>query len=128
MFKFRYTKPIVYTLLVVLTMWLFNNATANGNDIEAAKKAWVMVDKGALLVDVRSKEEFDTGHLEGALNINWDNFDALIAAIGDDHQRPVVFYCRTGNRVGKSIKELENRGYTNIFNGTGLEAMKATKP
>jgi len=87
-----------------------------------------MIENGALLVDVRSEQEFAEGHLEGAININWDQTDELIAAIGNDKQRQVVFYCRSGNRVGKSIKVLETMGYTNIFNATGLEALRATRP
>ena len=117
-----------YLFLILLAVWLTTTVMAGGGDQEAAKKAWPMIESGALLVDVRSEKEFAEGHLEGAININWDKTDELIAAIGDDKQRQVVFYCRSGNRVGKSIKVLETRGYTNIFNATGLEALKATRP
>jgi phage shock protein E len=77
---------------------------------------------------VRSAEEFAQGHLEGAINIEWDKTDALVQAIGMDTRRPVVFYCRTGNRVEKSIAILKTRGYNNIFNATGLEALQKTRP
>ena len=77
---------------------------------------------------MRSEKEFSEGHLDGAVNIEWDKTDDLITAIGTDKQRQVVFYCRSGNRVGKSMKVLEARGYTNIFNATGLKALLATKP
>ncbi len=87
-----------------------------------------MIQSGALVIDVRSEEEFAEGHLDGAINIEWDQTDALIAAIGSDKQRQVVFYCRSGNRSGKSMAELESRGYTHIFNATGFEALQATKP
>jgi phage shock protein E len=111
-----------------LTAWLINPLLAGNGDPDAARKAWPMIESGALLVDVRSAEEFAGGHLEGALNIEWDKIDALQAAIGDDRQRPVVFYCRSGNRAGKSIVELETRGYSNIFNATGLDALLETRP
>ncbi len=126
--KYRRTTPIVYALMVVLTIWLINPVMADGGDPEAAKQAWPMIQSGALLIDVRSKEEFADGHLDGALNIEWDQTDALIAAIGDDKQRQVVFYCRSGNRAGKAMTVLESKGYTNIFNATGFEALQATKP
>jgi phage shock protein E len=126
----NYRKPmqIMYVVLVLLTMWLITPVMAGGGDPEAAKKAWPMIESGALLVDVRSKEEFDKGHLDGAIHIEWDKTDALTQAIGMNTQRPVVFYCRSGNRAGKSIVELKTRGYTNIFNATGLEALRETKP
>lgn len=118
---------MMYAFLISLTVWLINPVMA-GNDVEAAKQAWPMIENGALLVDVRSAEEFADGHLEGAINIEWDQTDALVAAIGSDLQRPVVFYCRSGKRAGKSIAELGTKGYTNIFNATGIEALKASKP
>jgi phage shock protein E len=123
----RYTQ-ILYVFLVILAIWLITPVLAGGGDPEAAKQAWPMIENGALLVDVRSEEEFAQGHLEGAININWDNNDALVAAIGMRRDRPVVFYCRSGNRAGKAITILAEKGYTNIFNATGLEALKETKP
>lgn len=127
MSKYRRPVQVLYALIAVLTIWLISPVLAGG-DPEAARKAWPMIQDGVLVVDVRSAEEFADGHLDGAVNIEWDKYDDLIAAIGDDKQRQVVFYCRTGNRVGKSIKELESRGYTNIYNATGLEALQETKP
>ena len=126
----NYRKPtqIMYAFLVILTIWLINPVMAGGGDPVAAKKAWPMIESGVLLIDVRSEEEFNKDHLDGALNIEWDKIDALIAAIGSDKQRPVVFYCRTGNRVGKSIYVLKARGYTNIYNATGLQALRETRP
>ena len=128
MSKYRKPTQMMYAVMVVLTLWLIAPVLAGGGDPEAARKAWPMIQGGALLVDVRSEKEFSEGHLDGAVNIEWDKTDDLIAAIGTDKQRQVVFYCRSGNRVGKSMKVLEARGYTNIFNATGLKALLATKP
>jgi len=126
----NYRRPIqiIYVFLVLLTIWLINPVMAGGGDPKAAKQAWPMIENGALLIDVRSQREFDAGHLDGALHIEWNQTDALVAAIGSDKQRQVVLYCRTGNRAGKSIVVLSAKGYTNIFNATGLEALRATRP
>jgi len=128
MSKYRKHTQYIYALLVVLTIWLINPVMAGGGDPEAARQAWPMIEGGVLLVDVRSDEEFNEGHLDGALHIEWDKTDELAAAIGSDKQRQVVFYCRSGNRAGKAIKALEALGYTNIYNATGLEALEETKP
>jgi phage shock protein E len=101
---------------------------AGAGDPEQAKLAWPIIESGALLIDVRSKEEFDEGHIDGAIRIDWDDTNALMEAIGDDKQRPVVVYCRSGNRSGKSKVALDEKGYSGVFNATGLEALKATKP
>ena len=126
--KYRRPTQIMYAALVILMVWLINPVMAGGGDPAVAEKAWPMIENGALLVDVRSKEEFAEGHVDGAVNIPWDQTDALLFAIGNDKQRQVVFYCRSGNRAGKATTEMESRAYTQIFNATGFSALRATKP
>jgi len=128
MFTNLNTTHIVYALLFILAVWLIAPAIAGSGNKKQAAQAWPMIENGALLIDVRTKGEFDAGHLDGAINISWEETNALMDAIGDDKDRPVVVYCRSGNRSGKSKKELDAKGYTNVFNGTGLEALIATRP
>ena len=126
--KYRRPTQIMYAFLVILMVWLINPVMAGGGDPAVAEKAWPMIENGALLVDVRSKEEFAEGHIDGAINIPWDQTNALIFATGNDKQRQVIFYCRSGNRAGKAATEMESRGYTHVFNATGFSALRATKP
>ena len=126
----NYRRPMqfMYVFLVILTVWLINPVLAGSGDPEAARQAWPMIEQGALLIDVRTTEEFEQGHVEGALNIPYQEIDKLMSAIGTYKTRPVVVYCRSGNRSGKAKVVLETKGYTNIFNATGYEALKETKP
>ena len=124
----RHMSQFALSLLVILAILVISPVFSGGGDEEKARQAWPLIQSGALLIDVRTKEEFDAGHLEGAVNIPWEDTGALKQAIGNDKQRPVVLYCRSGNRSGKSIVMLEKQGYTHLHNGTGLEALKATKP
>jgi phage shock protein E len=97
-------------------------------DVAAAAQAWDMIRDGALLIDVRSPEEYGEGHIDGSVNIPHTEIDQLVKLIGEDHSRPVVVYCRSGNRSGRTQTALQKMGYTGVFNGTGYEALKATKP
>ena len=128
MSKYRRPTQIIYALMVVLTIWLIAPVMAGGGDPAIAENAWPMIQSGALLVDVRSEKEFTEGHMDGAVNIEWDKTDELIAAIGEDRQREVVFYCRSGNRAGKAKAVLEDKGYSHVFNATGFSALRATEP
>ena len=128
MSKYRRLTQIIYALMVVLALWLIAPVMAGGGNPAIAENAWPMIQNGALLIDVRSKEEFAEGHMDGAVNIEWDKTDDLIATIGEDGQRQVVFYCRSGNRAGKAKAVLEDKGYSGIFNATGFSALRATKP
>jgi phage shock protein E len=124
----RRISPFMVALLLMLTIWLINPAMAGNGDTETAQQAWPMIEQGALLIDVRTEEEFISGHIDGALNISWQETDQLITAIGTDKQRPVVVYCRSGNRSEKAKAALETEGYTHIFNANGFEALKESKP
>lgn len=126
--NYQKTTQMGCLLLTILSLWLMSPAIAGSGDPAMAKQAWPLIENGALLIDVRTAKEFDAEHLDGAINIAWDDTGALVEAIGDDKQRSVVVYCRSGNRSGKSKVALDKKGYNHIFNGTGLEALKAVKP
>ena len=128
MSKYRRPTQIIYALMVVLAILLITPVMAGGGDPAIAENAWPMIQNGALLVDVRTEKEFTEGHMDGAVNIEWDKTDDLIAAIGDDKQRQVVFYCHSGNRAGKAKAAMEGKGYKHTFNATGFSALRATEP
>jgi phage shock protein E len=128
MSKYRRPTQIMYAALVVLTIWLINPVMAGGGDPAKAEHAWPMIQSGDLLIDVRSEKEFAQGHVEGAVNIEWDSTDELIAAVGEDKQRQVVLYCRSGGRAGKAKAALEDKGYSGVYNATGFSALRATEP
>jgi phage shock protein E len=89
--------------------------------------AWTQVREGALLVDVRSQAEFDAGHLEGALHIPHDEITARAAELGDDMNRAIVVYCRSGHRSGLAQESLNELGFVKVHNGGGFEGMRAAK-
>ncbi len=91
-------------------------------------KGWALIAAGALLVDVRTADEFSAGHLEGALNIPHDQVAARLAEFGPDKSRDVVLYCRSGHRAGLAEAVLSENGFSAVFNAGGYEPMLAAKP
>ncbi|HMO03815.1 MAG TPA: rhodanese-like domain-containing protein [Kiritimatiellia bacterium] len=89
--------------------------------------AWEAIREGALLIDTRTHGEFKAGHLDGAVNIPYEQTDALVALIGEDKGRAVVVYCRTGRRSGIALDALLARGYTNVVNGGGFTALREAR-
>ena len=73
---------------------------------------------GALLLDVRTPEEWEEGHLEGAAHADyWGDeaaFEAAMNAIPRD--RPVLVYCEGGGRSGLTAKELIEAGHQEVYN------------
>jgi phage shock protein E len=79
-----------------------------------------LVAAGAVLLDVRSADEFGDKHLPGAVNIPVDDLggrlDELKKLAGGDMQKPIVVYCASGNRAGRAKKVLSSAGYGQITN------------
>jgi phage shock protein E len=80
--------------------------------------------EGAVLLDVRTPEEFAEGHVEGAKNIPHDQIDARAAELdelqGGDKTTPIVVYCRSGRRAGVAKQSLIAGGRTQVTNLGGL--------
>lgn len=92
---------------------------------ERADIGWDLIDKGALVVDVRTPEEFKQGHLDNAINYPLSEVTTHFANI--DKDQPIVLYCRTGNRSGQAYQFLRAQGFTQIHNAGGLIEMQESK-
>lgn len=96
--------------------------TAPAKDVATAK-AWIAA--GAHIIDVRTPEEFDGGHLERATNLPIEELPTRMAEVerivGGDKTARVVVYCASGNRAGKAKLQLDAAGYTQVVNGGGFD-------
>lgn len=72
-------------------------------------------------IDVRTPEEFNEGHLQGAVNVPHDQIASQIARISPDKKAPVNLYCRSGRRAEAALEELKKLGYTNVTNHGGYQ-------
>jgi rhodanese-related sulfurtransferase len=68
-----------------------------------------MIDAGAQLVDVRADHEWEAGHLPGAVHIPLADLPTRVGEI--DKDRPVILYCRGGNRSTMATTALAEAGY-----------------
>lgn len=72
--------------------------------------------KNIILLDVRSKQEFQEEHLNGAVNIPSFEIDAKIENMLKDKKSIIIVYCKTGGRSSKALKKLQKLGYENVYN------------
>lgn len=70
--------------------------------------------ENAVIVDVRTPGEFEKGHLENAVNINWagNDFDSRISALNKSN--PVFVYCLSGDRSAIAADKMRNVGFENV--------------
>ena len=76
-----------------------------------------MKDGEIFVLDVRGKEEYEEGHIPGAVNIFVGELDKRLAEVPSD--RSVVLVCSTGNRAGLGVSILEREGFKNVYNLIG---------
>jgi len=74
-----------------------------------------------VLIDVRTTEEFAAGHLDGALNIDYQVIAQRIGNAGVAKDDEVILYCRSGHRASIALETLKGMGYQHVLNYGGME-------
>ena len=83
-----------------------------------------MVANGAIILDVRTKEEYAGGHIKGSLNIPLQSLTAAsIAKL--DKQKPVITCCASGMRSASAKSMLKSQGFTEVHNGGGWYGLQS---
>jgi len=75
-----------------------------------------LMQEGAIIVDVRSKGEFSSGHIKGSVNIPVDSLAGNLGKLKDKN-KPVITCCASGMRSASAKGILKSKGYTNVHNG-----------
>ena len=116
-------------IIGMLVMLLFAGCSqAKGNPQEAsfvnitAEKAKQLMDteENYIILDVRTQEEYDQGHIPGAILIPDNRIDADAEKILTDKNQLILVYCRSGRRSKLAAERLVQLGYTNIKEFGGI--------
>ena len=75
-----------------------------------------LVKNGAIIVDVRTKSEYATGHIKGSINIPVDGLTNNLLQIKDKN-KPIITCCASGVRSATARNKLRSLGYTQVYNG-----------
>lgn len=77
-----------------------------------------LLKNNAIILDVRSKNEYSAEHIKGSKNIPLNTISENLTKIGKK-DRPVIICCASGMRSANAKNILKNLGYTNVHNGGG---------
>jgi rhodanese-related sulfurtransferase len=93
-----------------------NEATKKVDPVEFSE---VIAEPGVIILDVRTPEEFNAGHIENANNINVadSNFSSEVSKL--DKNATVAVYCRSANRSAVATKEMAELGFTDMYDMQG---------
>ena len=82
----------------------------------SAQAALAHLKNGASVVDVRSRSEFNSGHLPEAINLPLDEIETALPRRVPDKNQAMLLYCLSGTRSGVAKVKLKGMGYPNVFN------------
>jgi len=74
----------------------------------------IQTETDSIILDVRSKEEFEKGHIPGAINISHTEIAARIGEIGVTKSEQIIVHCQSGGRAKLAQLVLDENGFTNI--------------
>ncbi len=99
------------------------SAPVHEKDTPLARK-WIAA--GAVVIDVRSREEYAGDHVDRAVNIPVDELAGRIGEVQTlaRKDQQIVVYCASGNRAAKAQRVLGAEGYTQVVNGGGVDSLK----
>lgn len=125
-------KSLFFKLFMVIALLIPAFAFAEIKNEDVAKVDELIKSGKYTVIDVRTKEEYDAGHIKGALNFDYynDDFEEKIESQLKDKNKPYIVYCRSGMRSLYSAQILEDLGYTDVTNMKGgfLAWQSAGKP
>jgi sulfur-carrier protein adenylyltransferase/sulfurtransferase len=98
---------------------LLQDVKAEIEEVDAAAARERLEGNGAAVVDVRERDEWEEGHIPGAVHVPRGFLESRIESAVPDHSRPVVVYCAGGSRSAFAAKTLEELGYEDVVSLAG---------
>ena len=77
----------------------------------------------AVLLDVRSTDEYKSGHIPGSINVPVDDIQSIETVI-EDKEKSVFVYCLSGRRAQKAVAIIRTFGYKDVRNIGGIKSYK----
>ena len=118
-------KYILMIALVIGGLFMFmQNGNANQTMKYEELQNKLNAQENFVLLDVRTQEEFDAGHIAGAILLPYDEIAFKAATVLPDKEKEIVLYCRSGRRSAIAKKALVELGYKDVEDFGGINRWK----
>lgn len=116
-------KKLIILTILLLAICGCNSKETQIKQITCGEKDNIIKQQNhAMLIDVRTKEEYETNHLKDAINIPYDEIVQVLSTYGTiDYKTPIIVYCKSGVRSNKAAESLKEAGYNNIYDLGSIE-------
>ncbi len=113
-----------YFLLLLLLVILVGCSSKSNDTISYLEAKEKIINNGAILVDVRSQEEYDEGHIEGATLLTLDTIESNVGNVINDKNTEIIVYCKSGVRSHQAYELLTSLGYKNVYDFGSIDNWK----
>ena len=118
-------KYILMIALVIGGLFMFmQNGNANQTMKYEELQNKLNAQENFVLLDVRTQEEFDAGHIAGAILLPYDEINLRAATVLPEKEKEIVLYCRSGRRSAIAKKALVELGYKDVEDFGGINRWK----
>ena len=118
--RFVVTSCLITIGIALFLSLQFTAKATTYRDIEASPFLLERVaSKDWLLIDVRSPEEYASGHIPGAINMPHKSIDEYISDLQEHKDKPIILYCRSGRRAKLAMKVLQEQDFTDVMHLEG---------
>ncbi len=107
-------------LTIVLTGCNSNSNNVSYKKISAEEAKTIIDNEDVIILDVRTPEEYNSGHIENAVLLPVTEIPDKAEAVLADKEAKILVYCRSGNRSATAAKDLIKMGYTNVYDFGGI--------
>tara|TARA_B100001059_G_scaffold139928_1_gene140070 strand:+ start:1017 stop:1406 length:390 start_codon:yes stop_codon:yes gene_type:complete len=110
---------VILSLVISLFFCCNKNIKTTFKNISSNELEVLINENDVKLIDVRRPSEFNSGHIENAINIDYygGNFSKIFDNL--DKSQAIVLYCKSGRRSSKSAVKLVEKGFNNVYNLNG---------
>lgn len=100
--------------LIVLALLMFTEGRKAGTAVTSQQATILLNRENAILVDVRPKKDYATGHIVDSINIPLDSFATRMVELEKHKDKPIILACANGQHAGPASKQLKAAGYRNV--------------
>lgn len=114
--------PLIFSVLLLLSGCSGKESASHSYEQISQQEAKTMMDtQDVIILDVREQEEYDSGHIPGAVLLPLGTIsEETAAAVIPEKDSVVLVYCRSGNRSKTASAALAELGYTGIYEFGGI--------
>lgn len=106
-------------ILMLLVMTEMQRKVLGFKEVTPAQAVQLMNRDNAVVFDVREDQEYRSGHIVGAVNVPVGLLESRVNELNVDREKPILVYCRTGQRAASAGASLGKMGYSKLFKLSG---------